>query len=87
MTLNRTEKIQITTMIGGVAVIGIASVVKHVVDKRNAKREAEEQLSRNIAYAHLTETLDAINEDLDLRIQKAKKHLTDYDFEEIIENF
>ena len=86
MTLNRTEKTQLATLTGAVVTAGIASIVKYVADKRNAKREAEEQLSRNVAYAHLTETLEAITEDLDLRIQKARKHLTDYDFNEIIEN-
>jgi hypothetical protein len=55
--------------------------------EREKKREAEAQLDRKIAFAYTLEQLEMVNEDLDHRIKIAKKAITDYDFNEIIEGF
>ena len=68
-------------------VIVVTSIASRANRKRIAKREAQEELSRNIAHAHLTEMLDAINEDLDRKIGIAKKALLDDDFNQITKDF
>lgn len=70
---------------GSVLVIG--SAIAFALQKRQDKKDREARLSHAVAYASFKEVSELFIENLDQKIEIAKKALLDADFNDIIEDF
>lgn len=85
--MNKIQKQNLAAMIAGSIVVAGCTAIQYMSSKRDTKRQIQNDLSRKIAFAHMTESIEAINEDLDRRIAIAKKALLDDEFYEITRNY
>jgi DNA-binding IclR family transcriptional regulator len=72
-------------VVGSVLIVG--SAIGKIVLKRQEKREEERLLAHNVAFASFQEVAELFIEQLDDKIERAKKALLDDDFNQIIEDF
>lgn len=74
-------------LITSVTVVVVSSVIAHIQEKRQEEKRNQEILARKVANASFMEKSELLIDDLDRRIDIAKKALLDDNFNQIIEDF